>query len=182
MTCGATSTAPSVSRGRARWARGAELHPAFRACAPIAPPTCPNERRRTALTNGASAPTATTTPRKWLNHGHQAHRRWAIAKPSNHREVVPLPVTQTGGVKGQLRTDARGRKWRFCRDFVSGAAQESNLPTVGLQRPASFEDRRGAEPGSVRGPYGITGPKTGADQAPTAQPCEIASVLKAGVG
>ena len=27
--------------------------------------------------------------------------------------------------------------------FLSGAAQESNLPTVGLQRPAGFEDRAG---------------------------------------
>ena len=29
---------------------------------------------------------------------------------------------------------------RLCRAFINGAAQESNLPTVGLPRPAGFED------------------------------------------
>ena len=46
-----------------------------------------------------------------------------------------LPVTQTSGVDVGSAGKGHGSNRAICRCFVSGAAQESNLPTVGLPRP-----------------------------------------------
>jgi hypothetical protein len=83
-------------------------------------------------------------PRKWLNHGHQAPGARQLPKPGNHREVAQLPVTQTGRVDVDKRGGTNAAYPPGCRAFVSGAAQESNLPTVGLPRPAGFEGRLGS--------------------------------------
>jgi hypothetical protein len=68
-----------------------------------------------------------------------------------------LPVSETGRVRGVRDAGRRRRKWIFCRNFSDGAAQESNLPTVGLQRPAGFEDQAGLAQRS--GVSGVCAPK-----------------------
>ena len=53
------------------------------------------------------------------------------------------------------------QKWLMCSRFLSGAAQESNLPSDGLRRLTGFEDRLGHRARAAPGPYSSGGDREG---------------------
>ena len=72
-----------------------------------------------------------------------ADQRSRRRDPPRH---ASLPVSQTGSVEGHKAVRECNANLLVCRQFGSGAAQEANLPTVGLPRPAGFEDETDSAP------------------------------------
>ena len=60
----------------------------------------------------------------------------SVSRPGGRAYRLP----QTGRVDVGTAGNRHCSNPATCRYFLSGAAQESNLPTVGLPRPAGFED------------------------------------------
>lgn len=85
-------------------------------------------------------PTPVQRLRVSTNHG-QAPRRCVL------RIAASFSLSNLAGSwvgEFDLRAARDSQKTAVCKGFVlNGAAQESNLPTVGSQRPAGFEDRMG---------------------------------------
>jgi hypothetical protein len=121
---------PRLTRPR----EGTEIAPRLRP--PRSEPPTPDARDGR---NGASPSDQMTrrTAQPCADPAAQHKRTDSAAHPKAH----VTPVSQTGGVEGHPEADRHRRNLVFCREFLSGAAQESNLPTVGLPRPAGFEDQ-----------------------------------------
>ena len=61
-------------------------------------------------------------------------------EPTNRGATTACRFPRPAGGRCPERRTRGVANRAFCRSFSDGAAQESNLPTVGLQRPAGFED------------------------------------------
>ena len=163
LSASARSTRGSKAAASVRWAFQCERRAGGDGGARETPPRRPRKARRGADVQGS-----------WRIP--QMIPRARIAKPAGFEDPIrsktavleetsaghrSLPVSETGRVRGVRDAGRRRRKWIFCRNFSDGAAQESNLPTVGLPRPAGFEDQAGLAQRS--GVSGVCAPKRAPD-------------------
>jgi hypothetical protein len=81
-------------------------------------------------------------PKDGSTMGQTACAGHRTSRPTN-AGAARLPVSETGRFPGNSRSRRHAGKCLVCRGCLSGAAQESNLPTHGLHAPAGFEGQTG---------------------------------------
>jgi hypothetical protein len=114
-----------------------------------------------------------TRPENGSTMGQTACAEHRTSRPTT-AGAARLPVSQTGRVEGHPEADRPAINLRFCRNFANGAAQESNLPTVGLPRPAGFED--GTDLAQRSHPEGVCAPERALrERSGGAAPCARAA-------